>query len=49
MFGNAISDQFTQGLDWQTGSVLSLFLVAVVGLLVAVFGRFLRVRSVTAD
>jgi spermidine/putrescine transport system permease protein len=46
MFGNAIQDLFTRGLDWQTGSVLAIFLLAVVALLMAVFGRFLQVRSV---
>jgi len=49
MYGNAISDRFTQGFDWRTGSVLSLFLVAVVGLMTAVFARFLQVRSVAAS
>ncbi len=46
MYGNAIQDLFTRGLDWQTGSTLALFLLAVVAILIAVFGRFLRVRSV---
>ena len=48
LYGNAISDLFTQGLDWQAGSVLSLFLLAVVAVLMAVFARFLQVRSVSA-
>jgi spermidine/putrescine transport system permease protein len=48
MYGNAIQDLFTRGLDWQTGSVLALFLLLVVAGLMAVFGRFLQVRSVTA-
>jgi spermidine/putrescine transport system permease protein len=46
MYGNAIQDLFTRGLDWQTGSVLALFLLAVVAGLMAIFGRFLQVRSV---
>lgn len=46
MYGNAIQDLFTRGLDWQTGSTLALFLLGVVAILLAVFGRFLRVRSV---
>ncbi len=46
-YGNAISDLFTQGLQWKTGSVLALFLVGVVVTLAAIFGRFLRVRAVT--
>jgi len=48
MYGNAISDLFIQGFDWRTGSVLSLFLVAVVGVMTVVFARFLQVRSVAA-
>lgn len=45
MFGNAIQSLFVNGLDWQTGSVLALFLVVVVGVLMAVSGRFLRFRD----
>jgi spermidine/putrescine transport system permease protein len=47
MYGNAIQDLFTRGLDWQTGSVLALFLLAVVAGLMAIFGRFVQVRSVS--
>jgi spermidine/putrescine transport system permease protein len=46
MFGNSINDLFTKGLDWQTGSTLALFLLLVVAVLMAVFGRFLRMRTV---
>ncbi|HJR97630.1 MAG TPA: ABC transporter permease [Actinomycetota bacterium] len=46
MYGNAVQDLFTRGLDWQTGSTLALFLLAVVALLMAVFGRFLRLREI---
>ncbi|MGH2636054.1 MAG: ABC transporter permease [Actinomycetota bacterium] len=46
MYGNAINDLFTRGLDWQTGSVLALFLLAVVAGLMALFSRFIQVRSV---
>jgi spermidine/putrescine transport system permease protein len=46
MYGNSIQDLFTKGLDWQTGSTLALFLLAVVAVLMAAFGRFLRVRAV---
>lgn len=49
MYGNAISDLFTQGLDWRTGSVLAIFLLGVVAVLIALFGRFLQVRTVGAD
>jgi spermidine/putrescine transport system permease protein len=45
MFGNAIQSLFVNGLDWQTGSVLALFLVIVVGVLMALSGRFLRLRQ----
>jgi spermidine/putrescine transport system permease protein len=45
MFGNAISSLFLTSLDWQMGSVLALFLVLVVGVLMALSGRFLRVRN----
>ena len=48
MYGQAVSNAFLQGLDWQTGSVLALFLLAVVGALMAAFGRFLQVRTVAA-
>jgi len=49
MYGNAISDLFTQGLDWRTGAVLAIFLVGVVAVLLAMSGRFLQVRRVGAD
>jgi spermidine/putrescine transport system permease protein len=42
MYGNAIAELFLQGLDWRSGSVLALFLVVVVGALLAVASRFLR-------
>jgi spermidine/putrescine transport system permease protein len=49
MYGNQISDLFSTGFpDWQTGSVLALFLLGVVALLTAAFARFLQVRQVTA-
>lgn len=49
MYGNQIVDLFGTGFpDWQTGSVLSLFLLGVVVLLTVVFARFLQTRQVTA-
>jgi spermidine/putrescine transport system permease protein len=43
MYGNQISDLFSTGFpDWQTGSVLALFLLAVVAVLTAAFTRFLQ-------
>ena len=44
MFGNAIADQFGQSLNWLNGAVLSFFLLAVVGVLMAIFARYLTVR-----
>ncbi len=46
MYGNAIQDLFTKGLDWQTGSVLAMFLLLVAAGLMALFGRFVQVRNV---
>ena len=42
MFGSAISDLFGMGLDWRTGSVLSLWLVMTVFVLALVFFRLVR-------
>ena len=47
MYGNQIVDLFGSGLDWQTGSVLSLFLLFVVAALTLVFSRFLQIGRVT--
>ncbi|HET7129019.1 MAG TPA: ABC transporter permease, partial [Gaiellaceae bacterium] len=42
MYGNQIVDLFGAGFpDWETGSVLALFLIGVVAVLTAVFSRFL--------
>ena len=49
MYGNAIQDLFTRSQDWQTGSVLAIFLLAVVAGLMLIFGRYIQVRSVAAD
>ena len=46
MYGNAISELFLKGLDWQTGSVLALFLVGVVAILIVIAGRVLQFRNV---
>ena len=48
MYGNAIQDLFTSGTNWQGGSVLAMFLLLVVAGLMALFGRYVRVRSVAA-
>ncbi len=50
MYGNQIVDLFGTGFpDWQTGSVLALFLLAVVAVLTVVFARFLQPGQVSAD
>lgn len=43
MYGNQIVDLFGTGFpDWQTGSVLALFLLAVIAALTVVFARFIQ-------
>jgi spermidine/putrescine transport system permease protein len=50
MYGNQIVDLFGAGFpDWETGSVLALFLLGVVALLTVVFSRFLQPRQVAAE
>ena len=50
MYGNQIVSLFQTGFpDWQTGSVLALFLLGVVILLTVVFARFLQPRQVATD
>src|SRR5213592_4659641 len=50
MYGNQIVDLFQTGFpDWQTGSVLAIFLLVVVALLTVVFSRFLQPRQVATD
>ena len=50
MYGNQIVDLFGTGFpDWETGSVLSLFLLAVVAILTVVFVRFLRAGEETVS
>jgi spermidine/putrescine transport system permease protein len=47
MYGNQIVDLFETGFpDWETGSVLALFLLAVVAVFTLVFARFLRAPQV---
>ncbi len=46
MYGNQIVDLFGTGFpDWQTGSVLALFLLAVIAALTVVFSRFIQMRE----
>jgi spermidine/putrescine transport system permease protein len=50
MYGNQIVDLFQTGFpDWETGSVLAIFLLGVVALLTVVFSRFLQPRQVATD
>jgi spermidine/putrescine transport system permease protein len=50
MYGNQIVDLFGTGFpDWETGSVLAIFLLLVVAALTVVFARFLQPSQVTAD
>ena len=46
MYGNQIADLFSTGFpDWETGSVLALFLLGVVTVLTLFFARFSRVQE----
>src|SRR5215468_8291659 len=50
MYGNQIVDLFGAGFpDWETGSILALFLIGVVAVLTIVFSRFLRSGQVAAN
>jgi spermidine/putrescine transport system permease protein len=50
MYGNQIVDLFGTGFpDWETGSILALFLIAVVAVLTVVFSRFLQPAQVATD
>jgi spermidine/putrescine transport system permease protein len=46
LFGNVIQSSFSASFDWQLGSAMSVFLLVTVAILLAVFGRYLNVRSV---
>jgi spermidine/putrescine transport system permease protein len=49
MYGNQIVDLFGTGFpDWQTGSVLALFLLVVIAVLTGVFARVLRLGQAAA-
>ncbi len=47
LFGNVIQSSFAASFDWQLGSAMSVFLLAAVAILLAIFGRYLNVRTVT--
>jgi spermidine/putrescine transport system permease protein len=46
LFGNAVQSQFLQGFNWQFGSAMAMFLIVVVAVLIAIFGRYLNARTV---
>jgi spermidine/putrescine transport system permease protein len=46
MFGNVIQSDFAQSFDWQLGSAMSMFLIFAVAIMLAIFGRYLNVRTV---
>ena len=49
MYGNQIVDLFETGFpDWETGSVLAIFLLGVVLVLTIVFSRFLQPKQVSS-
>ncbi|HEU5009964.1 MAG TPA: ABC transporter permease, partial [Gaiellaceae bacterium] len=49
MYGNQIVDLFETGFpDWETGSVLAIFLLGVVVLLTVAFSRFLQPKQVSS-
>jgi spermidine/putrescine transport system permease protein len=47
LFGNVIQSSFAASFDWQLGSAMSVFLLFTVAILLAIFGRYLNVRTVT--
>jgi spermidine/putrescine transport system permease protein len=50
MYGNQLVDLFATGFpDWETGSVLAIFLLGVVGLLTVLFARFLQPEHVATE
>jgi len=46
LFGNVIQSSFAASFDWQLGSAMSVFLLVTVAILLAIFGRYLNVRTV---
>ena len=49
MYGNQIVDLFETGFpDWETGSVLAIFLLGVVVVLMIAFSRFLQPKQVSS-
>ena len=48
LFGNVIQSSFAASFDWQLGSAMSVFMLFAVAILLAIFGRYLNVRTVGA-
>jgi spermidine/putrescine transport system permease protein len=48
LFGNVIQSSFSASFDWQLGSAMSVFMLAAVAILLAIFARYLNMRSVTS-
>jgi ABC-type spermidine/putrescine transport system permease subunit I len=46
LFGNTIQSSFLQSFDWQLGAAMGVFLVLVVAVLIAIFGRYLTTGAV---
>jgi len=46
LFGNVIQSSFSASFDWQLGSAMSVFMLVAVAILLAIFGRYLNVRTV---
>src|SRR3954469_4369639 len=47
LFGNVIQSSFSASFDWQLGSAMSVFMLAAVAILLAVFGGYLNLRAGT--
>ncbi len=45
MFGNLIQDQFQRGIDWPSGSLMSLAMLVVVLAPLVLFGRFIKLSD----
>ena len=45
LFGNVIQSSFSASFDWQLGSAMSVFMLVAVAILLAIFGRYLNVRT----
>jgi spermidine/putrescine transport system permease protein len=46
LFGNTIQSSFLASFDWQLGAAMGVFLIVVVAVLIAIFGRYLNTSAV---